>query len=216
MSNLVNGLVKFATLGLVDDVTGSEAAGEAGQAAASVQSQAALAGIEENRRQFDLNRGDLEPRIQGGNQAFQAQQALLGLQGGTAQDEAYGNIQESAGQRFLRDRAQKALLRNSAATGGLGGGNVRTALQEQAVGFAQQDINNQFGRLGQLAGQGQNAANVSGQAGSQSASNIANLQANQGAAQATGILAPTAANTAVTNQLLQLGGTAAGVYAASL
>jgi hypothetical protein len=213
LSNLINSV--FEIVG-IDDITGAEAAGEAGQAAADVQSQAAFAGIEENRRQFDLNRGDLEPRIQGGNQAFQAQQALLGQSGQAAQDEAYGNIQESAGQRFLRDRQQRALLRNSSAIGGLGGGNVRTALQEQAVGFAQQDINNQFGRLGQLAGQGQNAANVSGQAGSQSASNIANLQANQGAAQATGILAPTAANSAVTNQLLQLGGTAAGVYAASL
>jgi hypothetical protein len=212
MGGLVNSIVKIGTLGLIDDVTGAEAAAEAGQAAAGVQSGAALAGIEESRRQFDLNRGDLEPRIEGGNQAFSAQQALLGLQGGAAQDEAYGNIQESAGQRFLRDRQQRALLRNSAAIGGLGGGNVRTALQEQAVGFAQQDIQNQFGRLGQLAGQGQNAANTSGQLGAQSAGQIANLQANQGAAQASGILAPTTANTAVTNQLLQLGGAAAGAY----
>ena len=210
MSNLINGVVNIATFGLVDDVTGSKEAGQAGQAAAAVQSDAALAGIEENRRQFDLNRGDLEPRIQGGNQAFQAQQALLGQSGQAAQEEAYGNIQESAGQRFLRERQQRALLRNSAAIGGLGGGNVRTALQEQAVGFAQQDINNQFGRLGQLAGQGQNAANTSGQLGAQSAGQIANLQANQGAAQASGILAPAQANAASTNQLLQLGGTIAG------
>ena len=98
------------------------------------------------------------------------------------------------------------MLRNSAAIGGLGGGNVRTALQEQAVGFAQQDINNQFGRLGQLAGQGQNAANTSGQLGAQSAGQIANLQANQGAAQASGILAPAQASAAATNQILQLGG----------
>jgi hypothetical protein len=206
MGGLVNSIVEIGTLGLVKDVTGAEAAAEAGQAAAGVQSGAALAGIEENRRQFDLNRGDLQPRIEGGNQAFQAQQALLGQSGQAAQDEAYGNIQESAGQRFLRDRQQRALLRNSAAIGGLGGGNVRTALQQQAVGFAQQDIENQFGRLGQLAGQGQNAANMSGQLGAQSAAQIGNLQANQGAAQATGILAPAQANTAVSNQLLQLGG----------
>jgi hypothetical protein len=213
MSDLLNTVVEVGTFGLVSDVTGSEAAGEAGQAAAAVQSQAALAGIEENRRQFDLTRGDLQPRIEGGNQAFKSQQDLLGQSGQAAQDKAYGNIQESAGQRFLRDRAQRALLRNSAAIGGLGGGNVRTALQEQAVGFAQQDIDNQFNRLGQLSGQGQNATNTSGQFGAQTASNVANLQANQGAAQATGILAPTAASSAATNQLLQLGGTAAGIYA---
>jgi hypothetical protein len=212
MSNIVNKVAEFNSLGLVKDATGSEAAGKAGERAADIQSNAALAGIDENRRQFDLNRGDLEPRIQGGNAAFGAQEALLGLAGEAAQEQAYGQLQESAGQRFLRDRQQKALLRNQSAIGGLGGGNVRTALQEQAMGFAQQDIQNQFGRLGQLAGQGQNAANVSGQLGAQSAGTIAGLQANQGAAQASGILAPVQANAAVTNQLLQLGGQAAGAY----
>lgn len=275
MSSIVNKVAEFNSLGLVKDVTGSEAAGKAGERAADIQSNAALAGIDENRRQFDLNRRDLETRIKGGNQAFNQQRVLLGLGGGdgsqayqTERDElerkiagiqfsssgfgpssgrgseqgqslsggenladlqgrlseinaqnnkdqqaqAYGQLQESAGQRFLRDRQQKALLRNQSAIGGLGGGNVRTALQEQAMGFAQQDIQNQFGRLGQLAGQGQNAANVSGQLGAQSAGTIAGLQANQGAAQASGILAPVQANAAVTNQLLQLGGQAAGAY----
>jgi hypothetical protein len=206
MSNIVNKVVKIATFGLVDDITGSEAAGEAAQQAANVQTQAADAGIQEQRRQFDLTRGDLEPRIQGGNRAFAGQEALLGLSGEDAQEQAYGQLQESAGQRFLRDRQQKALLRNQSAIGGLGGGNVRTALQEQAMGFAQQDIENQFGRLGQLAGQGQNAAGTSGQFGAQSAGNIANLQANRGSAQATGLLGPAQANAAATGGLLQLGG----------
>lgn len=215
MSNIVNTVVEVGTLGVEDDITGSKAAAAAGTQAAKVQSDAALAGIEEQRRQFDLTRSDLAPRIQGGNTAFGAQEALLGLSGEAAQEQAYGQLQESAGQRFLRDRQQKALLRNQSAIGGLGGGNVRTALQEQAMGFAQQDIQNQFGRLGQLAGQGQNAANTSGQLGAQSAGNIANLQANQGAAQASGILAPSQANAAATGQILQLAGAAAGAYASS-
>ena len=209
MSDIINTAVSVGTLGIVDDVTGAKAAGRAGQAAAAVQAEAAMAGIEENRRQFDLNRGDLQPRIEGGNQAFSQQQALLGLSGQDAQQAAYGGIEESAGQRFLRERQQRALVRNSSAIGGLGGGNVKTALQEQAAGFAMQDVNNQFGRLGQLAGQGQNAANMSGQLGAQSAGQIANLQANQGAAQASGILAPAQANAAATNQILQLAGAGA-------
>jgi hypothetical protein len=213
MSNIVNKYVEVNTLGLVDDITGAKAAGEAAEDAADVQVEASEKGIAENRRQFDLTRGDLEPRIQGGNRAFVDQEALLGLSGQEAQSQAYGQLEESAGQRFLRDRQQKALLRNQAAIGGLGGGNVRTALQEQAMGFAQQDIQNQFGRLGQLAGQGQNAANTSGQFGSQSASNISNLQAQQGAAKASGILGPVQANAAATGQLFQLGGQVAGAYA---
>lgn len=46
----------------------------------------------------------------------------------------------SPGQAFLKRRQEKALLRNQAALGGLGGGNIRTALQEQAAGIAAQDL----------------------------------------------------------------------------
>jgi hypothetical protein len=240
---------------IVGTITGSREAGRAGQAAAAVQSQAAMAGVEEARLQrefereqieidraqnterynqqfdlsqerFDLNRADNAPRIEAGNQALTQQQALLGLSGQDAQQTAYSGIEESAGQRFLRERQQRALVRNSSAIGGLGGGNVRTALQAQAAGFAMQDVDSQFNRLGALSGQGQNAANVSGQVGAQptstSASNvqtnipggstnsIINAQSNMGAAQASGILAPSQANAAGMNQLLQLGGTVAG------
>jgi hypothetical protein len=259
MGNLVNTLVEVGTFGLVKDVTGTEAAGQAGQAAAGVQAQVAREGIaaakeqqlfeRQNtkldrqqstaryREQFDLNqdryddsvgrydenRADNAPRIEAGNQAIAQQQALLGLSGQGAQKAAYGGIQESAGQRFLRERQQRALVRNSSAIGGLGGGNVRTALQEQAAGFAMQDVDNQFNRLSAVAGQG--ASNMPVQVGSQtspsgtnvntntasnSAGNIINAQSNLGAAQASGILAPAQANAAFNNQLLQLGGTVAG------
>jgi hypothetical protein len=89
-----------------------------------------------------------------GDQATAAQSALLGLQGAEAQGQAYATIQESPGQRWLRQRQTKALLANQAAIGGLRGGNVRTALQEQAAGFAMQDVDNQFSRLSELAGRG--------------------------------------------------------------
>jgi len=79
-------------------------------------------------------------------------------------------------------------LRNSAAIGGLGGGNVRSALVQQGVGFAQQDFQNQFGRLGQLAGQGQNAANSIGQFGANAANNISNSLMKSGEARASGII----------------------------
>ena len=98
--------------------------------------------------------GALSPWQQAGANALGQQQALLGMGGQAAQDQAFEAFGNSPGQQFLRDRQQKALMRNSAAMGGLGGGNVRTALQEQAAGNAAQDYNNQFNRLGQLSGQG--------------------------------------------------------------
>lgn len=104
--------------------------------------------------------------------ALEQQQALLGLSGVEAQQTAFTGLEDSPGQQFLRKRAQRNLVRNASAIGGLGGGNVRSALVEQGVGFAQQDLQNQFGRLGQLAGQGQSATVSTGQFGAQAASNI--------------------------------------------
>lgn len=210
MGTLVNEVVNVGTLGLVSDVTGQKAAAAAGQAAAGVQAQASQAGIEEQRRQFDISQEQAAPFREAGVGALGQQQALLGLSGQEAQQTAIAGLEESPGQRFIRDRQERALLRNASATGGLGGGNVLTALQQQAAGFAQQDIQNQFGRLGQLSGQGQAATANIAQLGGQTAGNISNLLGQQGAARASGILAPAQANAAVTGQVLGLAGTIGG------
>ena len=104
------------------------------------------------------------------------------------QQQAFDKFNDSPGQQFLRDRAQKNLLRNSAAIGGLGGGNVRSALVQQGIGFAQQDFQNQFARLGQLAGQGQAAVNSIGQFGANASGNIGNAMMAGGNARASGIM----------------------------
>ena len=151
----------------------------------SAQDQA----INEQRQQQSLISGQLDPYRTTGTDALSQQRALLGLGGAEQQQAAFSAFGNSPGQKFLRDRQEKALLRNQAAIGGLGGGNVRTALQEQAAGIAQQDFNNQFGRLGQLSGQGLQATTAGGQFGAGTAANISNLQVGQGEARASGILA---------------------------
>ena len=210
MSGIINSVVEIGTFGLVSDVTGVEGAQDAANKAAGIQARGAEAGIAEQRRQFDVTQANLQPFQEAGVGAIGQQQALLGLSGVEAQNEAFAGLQESPGQRFLRDRQQKALLRNASAIGGLGGGNVRTALQEQAVGFAQQDINNQFGRLGQLAGQGQAATTNLGQFGAQTASNISNLGIAGAEARASGVLGSQQAEAQFRSQILQLGGQAVG------
>lgn len=211
MSSLVNSAVKIGTFGLVDDATGVKAAQKAAGKAADLQANAATAGIAEQRRQFDVTQGNLNPFQEAGVAALGQQQALLGLSGADAQQSAFNQFNESPGQRFLRQRQEKSLLANASAIGGLGGGNVRTALQEQAAGIAQQDFQNQFGRLGQLAGQGQQAVTNIGQFGSQAAGNIANLGQAGAEARASGILGKHQAETQFRNQLFQLGGQVAGV-----
>ena len=216
MSGIVNKVVKVGSFGLIDDVTGVEGAQDAAKEAGRLQADASLAGIEEQRRQFDITQQNLQPFQEAGVSALQQQQALLGLSGADAQQQAFNQFTESPGQRFLRERQEKALLRNASAIGGLGGGNVRTALQEQAAGIAQQDFQNQFGQLGQLAGQGQSAVTNIGQFGAQTAGNIANLGQTAAEARASGILGSQQAEGQFRSSLLGLGGMALGGYLGGL
>ncbi len=184
----------------------------AAEEAAALQAQTTREGIAETRRQFDLTQANFEPIRQAGLGALESQQALIGLSGVDAQQQAFNTLQESPGQKFIRERQQKALVRSSGAIGGLGGGNVRTALQEQAAGFAQQDIQNQFGRLGQIAGQGQAAGLQQSQFGQSATNSIVGLQQAGGAARASGVLGAQQAQAQGTNNALQLGGLALAAF----
>ena len=117
--------------------------------------EGSLAGITEglDRAGESIAQGQqfLQPFAGAGGQAIGLQAALSGAAGAEAQQQAFANYTASPGQEFLRNRGERALLRNSGAIGGLGGGRVRQALQQQGIGLAQQDFNNQFNRLGQLS-----------------------------------------------------------------
>jgi len=96
----------------------------------------------------------------GGQQAATNQRALLGLGTPEEQATAMAGFQDTPGQQFMRGRAEKALVRNSAKLGGLGGGKVRTALAEQGAQFAAQDYGNHMNRLQNVSSQGMQAANA--------------------------------------------------------
>lgn len=143
-----------------------------------------------SRARVDLETGrlrqfrQLDPFAKAGRSALEQQQALLGLGGQEAQDAAFNAFAESPGQRFIRERTQKSLLRNASAIGGIGGGNVRSALVEQGAGFAAQNFNNQFNQLSDLRTSGQNAATNIGQGALTSGSNLGSTSFN--AAQSIG------------------------------
>lgn len=137
-------------------------------------------GVAEQRRQFDLTRQDFAPGIERGNLAGDRLSEFLGLRGAEAEQAALAGFTESPGQAFLRERGERSLLRNSAAIGGLGGGNVRTALQEQGIGLAGQFLGERKDRLAGLAGQGLGAVGQQAVVGGNISSNIANLFAERG------------------------------------
>lgn len=187
--------------------------GISAQRAAGQQTAAAQAGIDEQRRQFESMRAGLAPFQQAGTQAlggfapyqqaglqaFGQQQALAGLQGQQAQQQAIGAIESSPLYQSLAKQGEEAILQRASATGGLRGGNVQAALAQFRPAMLQNLIDQQYARLGglsgtglgvtaQLAGMGQSAAAMQGQGGMSAASNIGNLLAQQGQAQAGGTL----------------------------
>lgn len=119
-----------------------------------------------------------QPYRAAGRGAINREAALSGALGPEAQARAFEEYTESPGQKYLREQQEKALLRSSAAIGGLGGGNVRTALQEQAAGIASQNYQQDLENLRSLASRGQQAAGASANIVQQRGAQLANI-ANQ-------------------------------------
>lgn len=113
-------------------------------------------GMLEQTREAGLGR--YQPYSEAGQAAVAREAALSGAYGPEAQQEAINAFIESPGQAYLRQQQEKALLRNQAAIGGLGGANVRTALQEQAMGIAATQQQQYLENLRSLATRGQEVA----------------------------------------------------------
>ncbi len=186
---------------------------KAAKKAGRVQEAASLRAAEGVDRRFEQTRQDLSQFRDAASPALGQFQSLLGLQqSGETPEQAAANqqialsqIQASPGQQFIRQRAQRNLLRNASAIGGLGGGNVRSALVEQGAGFGAQDLQNQFGRLQNLISGGQNAAAQTGQFGAQAAQNVGQLQQQGAQARASGILGAQQAKSKGLSNLIGLG-----------
>jgi len=156
--------------------------------ASKQQAGAAQLGIEEQQRQFDRLQELLAPYVQAGQPALQQQQAMLGLQGPEAQQQAMAALEQSPQFQALARQGEQAIMQNAAATGGLRGGNLQAALAQFRPAMLQQLIDQQYSRLGNMTTLGQNSAVGVGNAGMTSAGAVANLLNQRGAAQAGGTL----------------------------
>jgi len=92
----------------------------------------------------------------GGSNAATLQANLSGANGPQAAQTALNNFQQSPATKYLMDQSQRSIERSAAARGGLLGGNTLRALQENAIGLASQDFQNQFANLGTVADRGAN------------------------------------------------------------
>ena len=176
-------------LGAIGSIGGAALQASAAKKAASTQSAAAMAGIEEQRRQFDMVRELLQPFVEGGTGAFRQQLDLAGVSGPEAQQAALTAIEQGPEFAALTRQGEEAILQKAAATGGLRGGNVQAALAQFRPQVLSSLIEQQYGRLGGLAQTGQTSAAGVGNVGMQTGANVSNLLQQQGAAQAGSALA---------------------------
>jgi hypothetical protein len=154
----------------------------------------------------------LDPYAQAGTNSIRMQQALAGALGPEAQQQAYAALQGGPAYAQMMDAASTGILQNASATGGLRGGNVQGALGQLGPEILQQLIQQQYGQLAGLSGQGMQAAGQQGQFGMSGAG--LGLQGSQmtgqimqdiGAYQAGGILGETQARLAGRQQALGYG-----------
>jgi hypothetical protein len=208
---------------------------EAAQEAGGLQSAAALAGIEEQRKQFEKIQealkpyreagivaiGGLAPYAEAGAPALEQQQAIMGLLGPERQQAAIRGISEGAGFQEAVRQGEEALLSRASATGGLRGGNIQAALAQFRPELLQRAIEQQYTRLGgmtdmgrqtlqNLLQQGQSAAAGTGTAALQTGSTVSGLLQQQGAAEAGSALAQGRAYSGFLNLPGQLAGISIG------
>lgn len=167
--------------------------GGAEKKAAEAQAAGITEGVDVQQGQLAQTREDFARGIEAGDVSRERLLELLGLRGAEAEQEAISGFTESPGQKFLRERQERAVLRNAAATGGLGGGNVLEELQRRAFGRSATQLGERKDRLAGLAGAGLGAVGAQAGIGAGISSNIAELLRGRGEARATGILGRKAA-----------------------
>jgi hypothetical protein len=187
--------------GLVMNYLSSEEQSNAASSAAGAQTQASLAGIDEQRRQFDAIQKLLNPYVQAGTGALTSQQNLLGLNGADAQGAAIEALRFSPQYTALTNEGENAILQNASATGGLRGGNTQGALAQFRPQVLSSLIQQQLGNLGGLTTLGQNSAVQQGAAGQAMGNNVSGLLGQFGSAQAGNALAQGNANAQMWNGL---------------
>jgi len=177
-------------------IEGGEAAGEA----SGIQAGAAQAGIDEQRAQLAEIQKLMQPYATAGAGALTGQQALIGLGGPAAQQQAIAALEGSPQFQALTQQGEEAILQRASATGGLRGGNIQGALAQFRPALLSSLINQQYERLGGLTSLGATQAARLGQFGQQAGANISNLITGKGAAEAGGVLAEQGALTSGINK----------------
>lgn len=140
-------------MGFWDDLTGKSASKAANAAAADTYAKQQAAGTQSADAFRNLS-GIYDPYRTGGTAAQNQVYRLLGLQGGDAQTEAYGQFRSDPGYQFQLEQGIGAIDKSAAARGNLNSGATLKALQGYGQGMADQSYGNYLQRLMGLGQQG--------------------------------------------------------------
>jgi hypothetical protein len=169
-----------------------------------------MMGVEEQRAAREQMRALLQPYVDAGGPALQAQMAALGLAGPEEQQAFVAQQEQGPLFQALARQQEESILQNASATGGLRGGNVQGALAQFRPALLNQFLEQQYNRLGGLTALGQQSAAGVGTAGMQSANAIGQLFGQAGQAQAGAALGKASAIQQTLNLPAQFAGLAYG------
>ena len=166
-------------MGLIGDIAGALIGSSASKKASKAQQKAAAEAVAEQRRQFDLSRGDLEPWRTAGGAAIKAGSAML---------QPGFDYTASPGYQWRLDEGLRGVQNSAAAKGLLQSGGTLKGIDKYGQGFAAQDFQDQFNRQMAVASGGQQATQAGAALGQQTANSIGDLLTQAGNAKASGYI----------------------------
>lgn len=202
----------IATIGsaIIGGAMSSKAQKSAAKTAAGAQTAATDASMAEQRRQFDSIQALFRPYVEAGGGALARQLDLVGNNGPEAQQRAIQAIEMGPEFAAMTRQGEEAILQNAAATGGLRGGNVQSALAKFRPEVLSSLLNQQYQRLGGLTQLGQASAGNQAAGAQTFANNMSQLFTQRGEALAGSALARGQANANMWGNIAGSVGFAAG------
>lgn len=185
---------------VIGAITGSNSQAKAAKSAANQQYQASQDANKIQKDMYDQTRKDLSPYAQAGGTALSQLMGGMGPNGQFMQEYSGQDIYDDPSYQFRLQQGQDSIQSGAAAQGGLLSGATQKALLNFGQDAASQeygnaynrfnaDQTNQYNRLSNLVGLGQNAAAQQGNAGMQTAQAVANNTMAGANAQAAGTIA---------------------------
>lgn len=160
----------------------------ASRSASKASSKANRRALAYEAQRYQDVRSLLMPFLQQGQAALGPQARLLGLRGRAAEEREISRLERSPIFSSLSRQGEQAILQNAAATGGLRGGNTQEALAQFRPQLLNTFLNERIMNLGNVVGQGQDAAGAVGGTSDSSGGRMSALRSQIGQDQAGGIL----------------------------